>query len=30
LAEKLARGMEHIHAWRVEQLTATAAPEGRR
>jgi integrase/recombinase XerD len=24
LADKLARGMDHIHAWRVETLTADA------
>jgi integrase/recombinase XerD len=27
LAEKLSRGMEHIHAWRVEMLTGAAATE---
>ncbi|MGH3779533.1 MAG: tyrosine-type recombinase/integrase [Pseudonocardiaceae bacterium] len=33
LAEKLQRGMDQIHAWRVEQLAAlgtTSAPAGRR
>ena len=28
LADKLAKGMDQIHAWRVEQLTAIAIPRG--
>ena len=31
LADKLARGMDHIHAWRVEMLARLGGPEnGRR
>jgi integrase/recombinase XerD len=31
LADKLVRGMDHIHAWRVEMLTRLGEPEnGRR